>query len=1529
MGEAYKGLTIQIGADTTKLTAALRNVNKAALSTQRALKRIDGGLSKDPANLSLMSAKLADLAERSGAVAVKMRLMREQMAQMRGSGIEKALDSTKNLALRAASASDEYARLVRQISEVRTAAATDWGWSQSDINDPDKKKEIDQRIAALARESAEYSKMNAVLKGLQQRLVVATKELDDVGKMQSLKRLREDFKLAESEAKVLAREFVDVREQMLAIGKTRPLQSVNSELAKSKDIADQVEAEFKQIEEALSMNPRSVDAIARKLSNISEQSAVAERRLAQLNAKMAQLKAAGATSSAKGMAQLAQEAQSARSRVEQLRERIENVNSNIRLASESAEEFSKKLDMSGAAKAQARVEKLRAVAVKLEAELERADSAFDAAHMSRELRQVETEIIRTNAQLKNFSKLAKTSSGSMTGAFFAMRTAGYTLSATVGSAVSAVGYSIVSKAEEIDSAFRDMKKTVNGTDEQFAQLRQDAIEYSKTHFTSADTLLEVEAMAGQLGIAAENLEEFSTTVSNLDIATDMDAEDIAIDLGKLSNVLSDLDESNVSNFADALVRLGNNNAALESDIMNITTRFGGMASQVGMSADEILAWGTAASATGVKAESAGSNMLKTLGNINGAVSAGGKKLDAWSKIIGMSADEIKEKWGDGKGGTNEVFKSFITTLSKMKKTDIDASLLDIGITSVRQRQLIEGLTQSVGNMDDVLKMSKDAWNGVSDEWGNAGDAAYEAQQKSEGFSGAMAIMRNNLAAIADSIGTDLVPYIQKATDAIKTFGDWYNNLSDDGKKTLLNAAVALTALGPGLTVVASMGGGLSTAGKMLGNLGEKAATAAAKWQMLKGGMDATEAVASDAGNVVSFAAKSAEQGAKSAEKAAGSTKKLNASLLTTMTTLNTVSVGIGVFAVAIAAAAGEVAHIVSEYREMDKATSTSSGDVLKSWGIDPSDTKKSARSLSQLREANYELAKSMNTSNSEIRSSITDTKASASMLDKYGATVERISKKARKNKITKVSELSDKDLGALKSALDGINEVMGTDYKPVDIIAKGQADEAKKVNDELQKSIALKKLSMQQDAMSDAYKQKYTEQMTAADNLAQAQKKVNDAMKKRQDLAASGNGVGAEAEQAQAEYEQAMSEFERAQQLYDASKLDSEKYQKAVEFLSAAQQKGGKSISALVADNAQAFAQLSSGGQLSSFTSALKSVGITYKGLTDDQKNNTEWLAQLAASYDGTTASLVSGLDQLGVSYKAASADFAVAKENVKSALDTLGGDATAKLKGSYGSVSNFLKALKDAGYEYDQLKNLTPIQWESILNSGDLGSKAKGISDELKGALDSALKESVDANIKVDADTSSADKKLKDTSSSVDELSKKEAKPTADLDTSAFDSAATNVQSEISRLNGQTVTIYTQTKKKGSGGGGTWQGPVITESSEPSRPVVFSTMSLDASRAVAQLDSAFAASQYSVSDMSSGVDEMASRSRKTYRAASSAQTAVLDKDAMAALKAIAKNTKGGKGLYLDGNKLVGGTADRYDTTMARRERLAKRGLDI
>ena len=63
MADRIKGITVEIGGDTTKLSDALKKVNKSIKETQNQLKDVNKLLKLDPGNTDLLNAKRCNFSE--------------------------------------------------------------------------------------------------------------------------------------------------------------------------------------------------------------------------------------------------------------------------------------------------------------------------------------------------------------------------------------------------------------------------------------------------------------------------------------------------------------------------------------------------------------------------------------------------------------------------------------------------------------------------------------------------------------------------------------------------------------------------------------------------------------------------------------------------------------------------------------------------------------------------------------------------------------------------------------------------------------------------------------------------------------------------------------------------------------------------------------------------------------------------------------------------------------------------------------------------------------------------------------------------------------------------------------------------------------------------------------------------------------------------------------------------------------------------------------------------------------------------
>ena len=109
--------------------------------------------------------------------------------------------------------------------------------------------------------------------------------------------------------------------------------------------------------------------------------------------------------------------------------------------------------------------------------------------------------------------------------------------------------------------------------------------------SAADIALVAEA-AGQLGVSADDITNFSKVMVQMGETTNISSEEAASSIAQLFNITGTSFDV-VENFASTIVALGNASATTEADILNLATRISSSANQVGFTEQNLLALSTA------------------------------------------------------------------------------------------------------------------------------------------------------------------------------------------------------------------------------------------------------------------------------------------------------------------------------------------------------------------------------------------------------------------------------------------------------------------------------------------------------------------------------------------------------------------------------------------------------------------------------------------------------------------------------------------------------------------------------------------------------------------------------------------------------------------------------------------------------------------------------------------------------------------------------------------------------------------------
>lgn len=194
------------------------------------------------------------------------------------------------------------------------------------------------------------------------------------------------------------------------------------------------------------------------------------------------------------------------------------------------------------------------------------------------------------------------------------------------------------EAVKFESAMAGVRKVVDGTPEQIEQLGEQVKKLAVEFGMMPEQMAEIVAAGGQLGIAADKLDEFARVTATMATAFGMTAEEAGNAAATIANVFQ-LPIGEVEKLGDAINVLGNNTAAREKDIVAAMARIGGTAKQFGLAADEAAALADAFIALGKPPEVAETTINAMLQKLQTAQSQG-KDFQAALEGIGTSADEM-------------------------------------------------------------------------------------------------------------------------------------------------------------------------------------------------------------------------------------------------------------------------------------------------------------------------------------------------------------------------------------------------------------------------------------------------------------------------------------------------------------------------------------------------------------------------------------------------------------------------------------------------------------------------------------------------------------------------------------------------------------------------------------------------------------------------------------------------------------------------------------------------------------------------
>ena len=273
----------------------------------------------------------------------------------------------------------------------------------------------------------------------------------------------------------------------------------------------------------------------------------------------------------------------------------------------------------------------------------------------------------------------------------------------------------------------------------------------------------------------------------------MSAEDAAMSLARLQKITG-LASSEVDNLASVIVKLGNNFATTESEIVTaatqIATATAGIKTEFNNAATDAVAFATALRAVGQPAQAGSTAIIRLVQVVDRLVDVGGPRLAEVARVASMTTSAFKDLFQIDPG---IALASFIEGLGVIEEDGQDAVavLEEIGLGQIRTRRALQALSRAEGSEGGGLLSEALAMSNKEFKENNA--LATEAERRYETVVSQIKVLKNIVNESAITFGNQFLPAIN---NVVQAFGNFLTAITqfDKVKDRLIGVGLSISAL---------------------------------------------------------------------------------------------------------------------------------------------------------------------------------------------------------------------------------------------------------------------------------------------------------------------------------------------------------------------------------------------------------------------------------------------------------------------------------------------------------------------------------------------------------------------------------------------------------------------------------------------------------------------------------------------------------------------------------------------------------------
>lgn len=373
-----------------------------------------------------------------------------------------------------------------------------------------------------------------------------------------------------------------------------------------------------------------------------------------------------------------------------------------------------------------------------------------------------------------------------------LRYAMYDVAQTTGILTAAIGglaTGLITASAQYETAFTAVERTSGVTGDAVGKLRDDFLQLAREIPQTFAEISNIGARGAQLGVATDQLDDFTKVVAQFVATSDTVTLDQAVEaFGRISNLLGDTDFNRIGS---AITLVGVNAAATEAQIVRTTQELAPFATAVGMSTEGVIALATALGSLGQPPERARSAFLTLQRVMDNAIASGSDNLYAFANLLNKTAEETAALW---KQDPDAFITAFARSLSSVE--DLTTAFAELGINERRAVQVFQALAADARNAGGELSVLERAMKDAAQGYAEGTELARQYGLIVDDLASKWQIFKNSVMELSATLGDTFAPIAKSILDIITPI---IQHLTEMSKTPAGRALVQLSGVVAGLT----------------------------------------------------------------------------------------------------------------------------------------------------------------------------------------------------------------------------------------------------------------------------------------------------------------------------------------------------------------------------------------------------------------------------------------------------------------------------------------------------------------------------------------------------------------------------------------------------------------------------------------------------------------------------------------------------------------------------------------------------------